>query len=135
VTLWRGDFDSITFPFEAFPPTANGIRPNFDKFSIVDYGHALRFGDYESDSEAVLFEYAPDFRQRLKRNRLAKEQSLGASIRRLRKQKRSTRNDFERVDPKTLARIELGEVKTPRVSTLKEISRVLGVSQTQLRSY
>lgn len=135
VILWRGNFDPIAVPFKAFPATANGIRPNFDKFSVIDYGQSLRFGNYESDAEAVLYEYASDFRRRLKQTRFAKEASLGASIRRLRKQKRLTRNDFGSVDPKTLARIEQGNVKTPRHSTLKEISKVLGVSQAQLSSY
>jgi hypothetical protein len=135
VTLWRGNFDSISVPFTAFPATANGTRPEFDKFSVIDYGDALRFGDYESASEAVLFEHAPDFRQRLRQNRLAKEQTLGASIRRLRKQRRLTRREFGSVDPKTLARIELGEVKSPHDSTLKQIAKVLGVPQTELGSY
>jgi Helix-turn-helix len=135
VTLWRGNFDSISVPFTAFPSTANGIHPKFDKFSVIDYGDALKFGDYESATEAVLFEYAPDFRQRLKQNHLAKEQTLGASIRRLRKQRRLTRSEFGNVDPKTLARIELGEVKSPHDSTLKQIAKVLGVPQAELSSY
>ncbi len=135
VTLWRGNFDSISVPFTAFPSTANGIHPKFDKFAVIDYGDALRFGDYESATEAVLYEYAPDFRQRLKQNRFAEEQSLGASIRRLRKQRRLTRSEFGSVDPKTLARIELGEVKNPHDSTLKEFAKVLGVPQAELSSY
>jgi DNA-binding XRE family transcriptional regulator len=134
VTLWRGNFDSITVPFKAFPTTANDIRPSFDKFSVIDYGQTLKFGSYESDAEAVLYEYAPDFRRRLKQTRLAEENSLGASIRRLRKQKRLTRDDFGIIDPKTIARIEHGKV-TPRASTLKEISKILGVPHTQLGTY
>jgi hypothetical protein len=135
VTLWRGNFQSISVPFTAFPSTANGIHPKFDKFSVIDYGDALRFGEYESATEAVLFEHAPDFRQRLKQKRLANEQSLGASIRRLRKQRRLTRSDFGSVDLKTLARIENGEVQSPHTSTLKEIATVLGVPLDDLSSY
>jgi transcriptional regulator with XRE-family HTH domain len=46
-----------------------------------------------------------------------------------------TRSEFGSVDPKTLARIELGEVKNPHDSTLKEIAKVLGVPQAELSSY
>ena len=48
----------------------------------------------------------PEFRRRLKKIRMAGDQSLGASIRRLRKQRQMTRHDFPGIDPKTLARIE-----------------------------
>jgi DNA-binding XRE family transcriptional regulator len=135
LTLWRGNLSRVVVPFEAFPPTGNGIRPKFDKFSVTDYGRTLRFGDYESSADAVLFEFAPDFRRRLKQTRFAKEQSLGASIRRLRKQRRLTLNDFEDVDPKTLARIEHGKVQNPRSETLRQIAKKLRVPQDELGSY
>jgi hypothetical protein len=135
LTLWRGNLSPVVVPFEAFPPTGNGIRPEFDKFSVIDYGRTLRFGEYESAADAVLFEFAPDFRRRLKQTRFAKEQTLGASIRRLRKQRRLTLNDFDDVDPKTLARIEHGKVQNPRSETLRQIARTLRVPQDELGSY
>jgi DNA-binding Xre family transcriptional regulator len=135
VTLWRGNLESITVPFDAFPPTANGIRPDFKRFSIIEYGQTLKFGDYESDSEPILFEFAPDFRRRLKQIRFAEEQTLGASIRRLRRQKRKTRRDFANIDPKTIARIEEGKIKAPRASTLEVIAETLGVKQSELGDY
>lgn len=135
ITLWRGNFEPIIVPFDAFRPTANGIRPAFAKFSVEDYGQTLKFGDYESDSAPVLYEFASDFRRRLKQSRIAGEKTLGASIRRLRQQKRMTRNDFGEVDPKTLARIEQGKVTTPREDTLAAIARELGVERDELGEY
>ena len=135
LTLWRGNLTPVVVPFEAFPPTGNGLRPKFDKFSVTDYGRTLKFGDYESSADAVLFEFAPDFRRRLKQTRFAKEQTLGASIRRLRKQRRMTLNDFDDVDPKTLARIEHGKVQNPRHDTLRQIAKKLRVPEDELGSY
>lgn len=135
LTLWRGNLSPVVVPFEAFPPTGDGMRPKFDKFSVTDYGRTLKFGDYESSADAVLFEFAPDFRRRLKQTRFAKEQSLGASIRRLRKQRRLTLNDFGNIDSKTLARIEYGKVQTPRSETLKQIAKILRVPPEELASY
>jgi DNA-binding XRE family transcriptional regulator len=134
LTLWRGNFKSVVVPFEAFPATGNGIRPQFNKFSVTDYGRTLKFGDYESTADVVLFEYAPDFRQRLKKTRFAQEQTLGASIRRLRKHRRLTLNDFGDLDPKTLTRIEYGRVR-PRRETLSQIAKILRVPREELASY
>jgi Helix-turn-helix domain len=135
VTLWRGNLESVTVPFDAFPATANGIRPDFNGFSVIDYGQTLKFGAYESDSRPILYEYAPDFRRRIKQTRFAKEQTLGASIRRLRRQRRKTRNDFANLDPKTIARIEEGKITHPRPSTLQAIAKTLGVKQAELGNY
>lgn len=135
VTLWRGNFDSIVVPFDAFPATGNGIRPDFKKFSVIEYGQTVKFGEYESASEAILFEFAADFRRRLKQTRFAQEQTLGASIRRLRRQKRLSRSDFGNLDPKTIARIESGMSRSPRGSTLEAIAEILGVKRDELGEY
>ena len=132
VTLWRGDLTPVVVPFGAFPPTANGIRPDFEQFSVIDGGYTLKFGNYESASDAVLYEYDPEFRRRMKQARFAKEQTLGASIRRLRRQRRLTRRDFGDIDAKTLARVENGSVRRPRVETLTKIAKRLGVSPEEL---
>jgi hypothetical protein len=135
VVLWRGDLASLVVPFYAFAPTANGIRPNWDRFTAADYGHTLRIGGYEAASDSVLYEYDPDFRRRLNRTRVATEQTLGASIRRLRKQRQLTRQDFPELDAKTLARIERGEVETPHAETLAVIAARLGVTPAELGSF
>jgi hypothetical protein len=135
VVLWRGDLMPLVVPFSAFMLTANGIRPDWDRFAATDYGHTLKFGSYEAAADAVLYEYDPEFRRRLNRSRVATEQTLGASIRRLRKQRQLTRNDFPGIDPKTLARIERGEVHKPHADTLQSIAGRLGVALEILGSF
>lgn len=135
VTLWRGDLTSLVVPFSAFPPTANGIRPDWDRFTVTDYGHTLRFGSYEAAADAVLYEYDPAFRRRLNRHRIATERGLGASIRRLRMQRQLTRHDFPGIAPKTLARIELETVAKPHAGTLRAIAERLGVLPEELAAY
>ena len=135
VTLWRGDLTSLVVPFSIFTPTANGIEPDWDRFTVTDYGHTLRFGNYEAAADAVLYECDPKFRRRLKKARIAGERTLGASIRRLRMQRQLTRHDFPGIAPKTLARIERGEVAKPHDGTLESIARRLAVSPEELHTY
>ncbi len=135
VALWRGDLSSFVVPFSAFEPTANGIEPDWARFSVTDYGHTLKLGNYEAASDAVLYEYDEDFRRRRNAKRRAEEKTLGASIRRLRKQKRLTRDDIPGVDPKTLARIERNEVARPHIRTLSLIAKRLGVQPSKLGTF
>jgi len=104
VTLWRGSLEATVVPFSAFPATANGIRPNWNAFTVADYDHTLRFGDYEAATDSILYDFDREFRRRQNKLRTASEQTLGASIRRLRKQRQLTRNDSPSLDPRTLAR-------------------------------
>ena len=135
VTLWRGDLTSFVVPLSVFAPAAIGPRPDFKRFAVTDFGHTLRFGTYEAAANAVLYEYDPEFRRQLNKHRVATEQTLGASIRRLRMQRRLTRRDFLGLDPKTLARIERGEIERPHVDTLRTIARRLGVSVDELGGF
>lgn len=135
ITLWRGDLRPIVVPFDAFQPTANGIRPRFDNFSVSDYGATLKFGGYEASADAVLYEYDADFRRRMRQRRLAADRTLGASIRRLRMQRQLSQRDFKGIDAKTIARIESGLVKRPQSATLKTIAETLGVSTEELGTF
>lgn len=45
--LMRGDRSIVTIPLEFFEPSGTAT-PDFDDFSIGDYGNTLRFGDYEA---------------------------------------------------------------------------------------
>ena len=135
VTLWRGDLTSLIVPFSAFPAAGNGTAPDWDRFKVADYGYTIGFGPYEAAWDSVLYEYDADFRRRLKKTWVASEQTLGASIRRLRMTRRLTRQEVGSVDPKTLARIERGEVSEPRADTLAVIARRLGVAPEELGSY
>lgn len=134
-TLWRGDLTSLVVPLAAFAPTASGVRPDWKRFAVTDYGHTLRFGPYEAAADAVLYEFDLDFRRRVNKTRIATERTLGASIRRLRMQRQKTRQDFPGLDPKTLARIERGEVEKPHAETLRLIADRLGVKVEELASF
>src|SRR5688572_25574141 len=84
VTLWRGNLESLGVPFSAFPPAGDGTVIDFGKFSVIDSGQTVRFGEYEAATEAILYEYDPVYRRRKAKQRRESEQTLGASIRRLR---------------------------------------------------
>ncbi len=46
LTLWRGDLATLTVPFTAFPPSGDGITPDFSAFAVSDCGHTIRLGAY-----------------------------------------------------------------------------------------
>ena len=134
VILVRGDLSVLAVPLDAFEPVGDGTKPDFEDFEIADHGRTIRFGAYEAAFDAVLHEHDPAFRRRLKKAREERDQTLGASLRRLRKQRGLRLDDFGTM-AKTVARIERGEVKRPHRTTLDEIARVLGVETARLREY
>jgi hypothetical protein len=136
ITLWRGDLEPLTVPCTAFPKSGDGIKPDFNKFRVTDYGQTVQLGDYEAAADAILYEYDPEYRRRIKKERLAREQSFGASLRRLRKQRGLSREDFEpAISAKTVARIEQGEGKRINPATLQAIADRLGVSSEEIGSF
>lgn len=135
ITLWRGNLDSLVVPFTAFPPSGDDTAPNFDDFAVADYGQTVRLGEYEAATDAILYEFDPEYRRRRAKARLASEQSLGASIRRLRKQRGLRREDFAPLAAKTIARIEQGKVSAIHDSTKAAIAKRLKVSTEELGSY
>lgn len=135
VTFWRGDLDSLIVPLSSFPPSGDGVAPDFDALALSDFGQTVEFGQYEAAVDAVLYEYDPEFRRRRTKERLKSEQTLGASIRRLRKQRSLRRDDFKPLTAKTLARIEQGIVKSVHAKTLQTIAKVLGVTPEEIQSY
>ena len=135
ITLWRGDLTTLTVPFSAFPPSGDGISPDFHDFSVIDYGNTVRFGEYEASSDAILYEHDAKYRRRKKRELVKSEKGLGPSIRRLRKQRGLRREDFDPLDPKTIARIEQGKVKSVQKKTLKTIADRLKTTPEELSDY
>ena len=135
VTLWRGNLDSLVVPFSAFPPSGDGVKPNFDDFAVTDYGHTVRFGRYEAAADAILYEFDPAYRRRKAKERRASERSFGAALRRLRKQHGLGRDDFRPLAAKTLARIEQGKVKSVHKKSLATIAKVLGVEPDEIETY
>jgi len=135
LTLWRGDLSSLTVPLDAFEPSGKAARPDFNAFSIADYGHTIKFGDYEAASDSLLYEFDPRYRRRKAKERLASERSFAASLRRLRKQRKLRREDFAPLSPKTIARIEQGKVKRVHPRTLATIARRLGVAPGEIKDF
>ncbi|MCC5828415.1 MAG: helix-turn-helix transcriptional regulator [Phycisphaeraceae bacterium] len=135
LTLWRGDMSKLVVPFSAFDNTSDVEKPDFDRFSIVDHGQTIRFGEYEAAFDSLLYDYDPDFRRELKKKRRKSDQSFGASLRRLRKQRRLSRDSFPPLTAKTIARIERGEVSTPRGKTLATIAERLGVEPEEIEGF
>jgi len=135
ITLWRGNLSSLTVPFSAFEPSGTGTEPDFDDFSVTDYGHTIKLGDYETASDAILYEFDPEYRRAQAKQRRATEKSFGACLRRLRKQRRLRREDFEPLSPKTIARIEQEKVEHVHEKTLATIATTLGVEPEEIEEY
>jgi hypothetical protein len=134
IRLWRGDFSVLVVPLSTFPERA-GVRADPARLSIEDSGQTVRLGHYEVAFTALLQERDPLHRRRAKKRLIRDEQSLGASIRRLRIARGLARTDFGDLDPRTLARIEQGEVDHPHQDTLDRIARRLGVRAEELAEY
>lgn len=134
VSLVRGDLSVMAVPLSDFHGEGGTPTPDFTDFEVIDHGRTLRFGRYEAAFDAVLYERDPLFRRKLNRQRLATDRTLGGSLRRLRKQRRLTLDDFGPL-AKTVARIERGEVKRPRAKTLTAIASRLGVAPKEIGDF
>lgn len=135
LVLTRGDLRTLVVPLSTFRPSGDGIKPDFSNFKIVDGGQTLQFGDYEASLDSVLYEYDPEYRKKLKKQRAKNEKTFAACLKRLRLQKGFLQSDFPGVDEKVIGRIEREEVKRPRASTLKKIAFVLGVKPEDIMNY
>lgn len=136
ITFWRGNLKSLTVPFSAFEKSGDGTEPDFNKFSVIDCGQTVQLGDYEAAVDAILYEYDPEYRRNITKKRLQEEQSFGASLRRLRKQRGLRREDFEPdVSAKTIARIEQGKVKRIQQKTLGNLAKHLSVKPKEIATF
>jgi hypothetical protein len=58
--LFRGgDRKCYVVPFEWFEPSAN-CSPNFEQFSIIDCGTAIKLGEYEAGVNNIFKEFSDD---------------------------------------------------------------------------
>jgi hypothetical protein len=135
LALVRGDYQTVVVPFSLFKQTADGTKPEFGTLSFADYGHTVVLGDYEAAADAILYEIDEGFRRRLNKQRQKSEKSFGASLRRLRIQKRVRREDFSPLASKTIARIERNEIGKPHGRSLNIIAQRLGVSASEIETY
>jgi len=137
LSLWRGSLEFLPVPFTAFAPSGNGVSPDFEQFRVTDYGQTIQLGPYEATTESLLYEFDPDYRRRIGKERRASEQSFGAALRRLRKQRGLRREDFAPLSAKTLARIEQGAVLPDalRERTWRILAEKLGVTPEDIATF
>jgi hypothetical protein len=135
LTLLRGDIEVMVAPFSLFPKSGDGTAPDFTRLRLADYGRTIALGDYEASADAILYELDPEYRRRLKKQRRQSERTFGASLTRLRKQRRLKRSDFAPVSMKEIARLERNEVEKPHTKTLAVIAERLGVRAEEIEGY
>ena len=134
VVLYRGSFDRLSVPLAWFRRSSD-VEPDFDEFSMADFGQTICFGDFEASSDAVLYDFDADYRSRMKQRQLTLDNTFGGSLRRLRDLKGMRRSDFAPLSSKEIARIERGEIKHPRDATLETIANRLGVTPEEIPTY
>lgn len=134
LVLVRGNFERVMVPLSMFRPSGRQ-SPDFSKFELGDYGHTLRFGDYEATADVVLWEVDPNYRRRAKARERSQAKGFGPSLRRLRKQRGLSQSDFPNVARKTISRIENEEVERPHGVTLNRIAKTLGVLPEEIETY
>jgi len=132
LSLVRGDCQQLVVPFSFFEPSGDGVKPDFSKVRVTDFGRTIALGEYEASADAILYETDPEYRKKVSRERKESEKSFGASLLRLRKQRRLKRKDFPPLSAKTIARIEIGK---PHGATLQAIAERLGVSPDEIADY
>jgi hypothetical protein len=135
VTLLGGDLKVMVAPFSLFPKSGDGMAADFARLRVIDYGRTITLGDYEAAADAILYELDPEYRRRLKKQRRQRERTFGASLMRLRKQRRLKRSDFAPVSAKEIGRIERHEVEKPQARTLDAIAGRLGVRADEIEGY
>ncbi|MFO0809044.1 MAG: helix-turn-helix transcriptional regulator [Gemmataceae bacterium] len=135
VTFVRGNFDVLVVPFSEFGPSGDGIAPDFSNIRVTDYGRTIAFGDYEASADAILYRADPEYRKTARRQRKESERSFGASLLRLRKERKLKRSDFRPLAAKTIARIERNEIGKPHGETLRAIAEKLGVEAEDIATY
>jgi hypothetical protein len=135
LTLWRGNLAPLVVPLDTFKPSGGGTTPDFNKFSVMDFGQTVKFGEYEASAESLLVENDSDYRRILKERRMQEDKGFGPSLRRLRMLKGLAREDFRPVSSKTIARIEQGESGKLRRSTLNVLAKRLGVPPDEIQMF
>lgn len=106
----------------------------FARLRLTDHGRTVVLGDYEASADAILCELDPSYRRRLRKQRRQDERTFGASLMRLRKQRRLKRSDFAPISAKEIARIERNEVSKPHARTLETVADRLGVRPEDIES-
>jgi hypothetical protein len=134
IAVYRGSLEPLIVPASFLGEGASTALAEGD-FQIVDFGHAIRFGDCEASADAILYAFDAAYRRRRKAQLVRQDRSFGGALRRLRMLRGVSRSDFDGVSSKEIARIERGEVKRPQAQTLGLIARRLGVAPDEIATY
>jgi hypothetical protein len=135
LTLLRGNIEAVVAPLTIFEKSGDGTIPDFARLKLTDYGRTIALGDYEASADSILYELDSDYRRRLKKQRRQNEQTFGASLMRLRKQRRLKRSDFAPISGKEIARLERNEIAKPHAKTLAAVADRLGVRPEEIESF
>lgn len=82
--IYRGDLVPIVVPLDWFKPSGDGVHPDFTAFTIMDYGHTVKLGEYEAATHAVLYEFDREYHRRAFVGRYAESQKKREALRTLR---------------------------------------------------
>jgi hypothetical protein len=134
VVLYRGTLEPLVVPFGWFQRRP-GVRLDFEALGLTDDGQTVTFGEHEVATDSILYAHDAAYRKRARARELERDDSFGASVRRLRLSHGLRRGDFEGISEKEIARIERGEIGTPHRRTLETIAARLGVSVEELGTY
>ena len=135
VVLYRGSLDPLVVPLAWFSAGKHSPPADPTKFAVEDSGQTVRLGDFEAATDAILYEFDREYRARSRKHAIETDDSFGASLRRLRLQKGLSREDFNGVAAKTIARIERNEIQKPHEETLAIVADRLGVSREALGTF
>jgi hypothetical protein len=135
VLLYRGSVEPLVVPLRWFRNGASKAAADPDSFEVTDFGQTVKLGPFEASTDAILYEFDPEYRRRARKRALDEDSSFGASVRRLRLQQGLSRRDFPGVTEKAVARIERNEINRPHARTLEILASSLGVPVEELAAY
>lgn len=134
LVLYRGSLEPMVVPISFLGEGAEAALERGD-FEVVDLGHAVRFGDREASTDAILYAFDAKYRRRLKAQLVRQDRSFGGALRRLRTLRGLSRHDFDGISAKEIARIERGEIRRPQSRTVGLLARRLGVAPDEIGSF
>jgi hypothetical protein len=84
VLLYRGSVEPLVVPLRWFRNGASKATADPDSFEVTDSGQTVKLGAFEASTDAILYEFDPEYRRRARKRALYEDSSFGASVRRLR---------------------------------------------------
>ena len=132
LTVFRADLSAICLPAHWFEQSGDNGLNDIRALKLEEDGSVVKIGSRRWQSHQIISSFDANFRRTLRRLELTQNDSLGALIRRTRKERRLGREEFPGIDAKTIARIERNEIMRPQRETLRLIAQTLGIPVEQL---